>query len=579
MGYRYILLLAHRAPLDRSTPLLAHSERTLRSMGLERRWESSHAQLFASNRTPTLISPEGNIVIGHLFDDNFKRVTSDSSSSVGDGAITKNALRSCWGEYLFLQQDADRPVRIRIDRDPSGGVPCVYSTREPVSFVTSDISLAIALGIAEKHIDWTHIASSLVYPRLRCGRTGLSDIRELLPGCSLTVEDSAARTGCEWSPWHHVGDRRFDDPIEASDTLRNVVVEVVKTWARTDGSALLELSGGLDSSIVGACLRDTGTRIACSTLFAAVPGTDERPYAGLIADLLGVELRSDEIPLNEAQFDFEIPADSVAPAIGMLQYASNGIKEAVASELSIDAYYSGGGGDSVFCYLRTAAPAADAFLERGVFGGLAAIRNLSHLHQCTVWKAARLTGRKLFHAGASQSGRDTSFLSPMLEAAEPKHPWFPAPAGTLPGDRERVFDLAGTQMFRESVPRGRTRWFRMPLLSQPIVETCLGIPSWMWIANGHDRSVARSAFSDVIPGAILNRRSKGTFMNYWGAAYHRNRKQMREFLLTGLLQSRGILDSKAIREAFDSNVTPRDQSLMRLFNLCMVENWARQQRQ
>lgn len=582
MSYQFILLLGHGDPSGLAASNPDYVEQTLLSRNLRRRWESSFANLFVSDQTPTLILPGGQIVIGHLFNHDFKLVAdgADLPPSSNFGTLQRHILEDCWGEYLLVMQEPDGPFGIRVYRDPSGGVPCIHSLRGTNGFITSDISLATSLGLIERRIDWQHLACGLVHPRFKTGLTGLADVSELLPGCSLRIENAISTTRCDWLPWRHVaGDDRHEDPVEAADTLRNVIVRVVRAWADTDRSALLELSGGLDSSIVGACLRSTKARVACSTLVAAVPGTDERSYASLIADLLGVDLRSDELALDSARFDFEVPAYSVAPTIGLLQYASNNIKEAVAQHLSVNAYYSGGGGDTVFCYLKTAAPAADAFLERGIIVGLAAIRNLANLHQCTVWKAGRLTVRKLLRSPQPQSIRDISFLSPLLEIpTEYRHPWFPAPAGMLPGDRERVFDLAGTQMFRDSVPRGRNRWFRMPLLSQPVVEACLRIPSWMWIANGENRAVARSAFSGILPKEILDRRSKGTFINYWGAAYHRNRTQMRKFLLTGLLQSQGILDADEVRKTFDNSITPRDQSLMRLFNLCMVENWARQQR-
>ena len=581
MCYQFIILFGHDGSSGSATSNPQHLKQALLSKGLRCRWESSSAKLFASDQTPTLVLPGGQVLIGHLFNREFKPVTDTTFLTAFSRGRTlqSSVLEECWGEYILIHQDPGRPSSIRVDRDPSGGVSCVYSLHGANGFITSDLSIATFLGLIDKRIDWQHLAHGLAYPGFKTGHTGLVDISELLPGCSLTIEGTTAVTKCEWTPWRHVTcNDRHEEPREAADVLRKVIVSVVRAWAGIDKSVLLELSGGLDSSIVGICLRNTEARVACSTLVAAVPGTDERAYAGLVANLLGSELRSEELSLDFARLDFKVPAHSVTPSIGLLQHEMDNIKEAVALHLSANAHYSGGGGDTVFCYLGTAAPAADAFRERGLACGLAAIRNLAKLHQCTAWKVARMTARKLFRSHQPLSGRDVSFLSPLLDiSSEQQHPWFPAPANTLHGDKERVLDLAGTQAFRDSVPRARNRWFRMPLLSQPVVEACLRVPSWMWISDGHDRSVARTAFSELLPREIVDRRSKGTFMNYWGAAYRRNRTQMREFLLTGRLQSCGILDADAVRKAFEDPATPRDQSLMRLFDLCKVENWARQQ--
>src|SRR5690606_19809703 len=113
------------------------------------------------------------------------------------------------------------------------------------------------------------------------------------------------------------------------------------------------------------------------------------------------------------------------------------------------------------------------------------------------------------------------------------HLWLDAPPRALPGDRRRIEQLAGTHSYRHAIWRGPSRELRMPLLSQPVVEACLKAPAWMWIAGGRNRSVARAAFAADLPHPILQRRSKGDFAQYLGAAWQRNKRGMRDFLLEG----------------------------------------------
>ena len=117
----------------------------------------------------------------------------------------------------------------------------------------------------------------------------------------------------------------------------------------------------------------------------------------------------------------------------------------------------------------------------------------------------------------------------------------------------------------------------MPLLSQPVVEACLAVPSWMWIAGGRNRAVARIAFADVLPPVVLHRRSKGTFSQYNGAFYARNREGMRRFLLEGEWRARGFIDERALADCMDQPSVPRDQSFQRVVDLCRAENWVRRQ--
>lgn len=407
----------------------------------------------------------------------------------------------------------------------------------------------------------------------------MADIHELLPGSALHFRTRNTAIEQVWSPWQFVAPgRRHSDPQTAALEIRRAAERVVGAWAETDKSVLLELSGGLDSSIVGACLRGRKARVVCCTVATSVPGGDERRYAGLVAEALNAKLYVQDLRVENARIDFPTLPQFATPRIGLLQHAVDQLMDAEGARHQVDSFFSGGGGDTVFGYLTTAAPAADALRERGPAAAMNSIRDLSELHQCTLWKAARLTLRKLLKAPKAPYTTDRSFLNPSKVAGPPEsHPWCTAPDDALPGDRERISDLAMTQFYRDSVPRGMNRQLRMPLLSQPVVEACLKVPSWMWIAGGRNRAVARSAFADLLPPEILSRRSKGTFMGYLGAVYQKNRHQIEDFLLTGHLHAEGFLDTRALQQFVDSDQPARDTTFTRVVDLCMVENWVRQQ--
>lgn len=99
----------------------------------------------------------------------------------------------------------------------------------------------------------------------------------------------------------------------------------------------------------------------------------------------------------------------------------------------------------------------------------------------------------------------------------------------------------------------------------------------MWITEGKNRAVARTAFSDLLPPDVLNRQSKATYMSYLGALYERNKLQVEDFLLSGRLRSQGLLDTHAISSFFSMPLSSGDRTFLRMFELCMVENWIRHQ--
>lgn len=580
MNPRYVVLVAGDGEENISS--IAAMESKLRGIDLHPRLSAAQLRLFAPQDTPILSSPNVGTIIGSMFSrDGSPIIDVDRFPDFADHAQARRyILEHCWGPYLLLQPDVEGSG-IAVLRNPSASsdVPCFYSIRSGEGFITSDVSIPEQLGIFHRGIDWDAISHRLLYPQLKSARTALSDIQELLPGCVLQLQGSRTATHAAWSPWSFVApSSRHSNLEEAATEVRDVVALAVRTLANLNQSILLELSGGLDSSIIGACLRNTNARVACTTLVTTVPGADERHYAAQVAHQLGVELHAATLGLDDARFDFPVPPQCVMPRIGTIQHAVDQLMLAAGRHENIDSFFSGGGGDTVFSYLETAAPAADAFRERGMKAGLAAVRDLATLHGCTLWRAGQLAMQKLRRTPAMTRAPDRFLLAKNVTDLPPDlHPWNESPADALPGDRERIRGLATCQVYRDSLARGVDRAMYMPLLSQPVVEACLRAPSWMWIHEGQNRAVARKAFADLLPADILKRRSKGTFMSYLGAVYRRNREQMRDYLVSGQLQAHGLLDADAIRRLMANDLPPRGHPFIRIFELCMIENWTRRQ--
>lgn len=575
MDCRYIALLDAGSSAENGSALLAYT-RALTSLGMRRCPCAGPVTLFLSEETPALATPDGGFVIGNLFSRNGEPVLPHALSNMPHGnPISRHLLENFWGDYILLQPATEESGRIEVLRDPSGSVACVYSIKNGSGFITSDISLATFLGLYQKQIDWDFIAHALVYPYLKTQRTGLVNVRELLPGCSLHIRMADTSVAREWSPWDFVaGDKRCRDQREAAELTRKAVATVVAASANSDRSILVELSGGLDSSIVAACLQGAQVQVACCNLVTPVPGADERFYAAQIASRLGVELQATKLGFDEANFSFPTPSSAVAPRIGVLQHVVDEAMTATASTLETTSFYSGGGGDTVFGYLHGASPAADAFKERGLCAGIAAIRDLSAMHNCTLWKASRLAVKKLARPTKPFWKAQRSLVHPSVSGLRAEqHPWLDTPEFPFSGDVERIVSLVGTQAFRESAPRG----LRLPLLSQPVVEAGLMVPTWMCILGGENRAIARSAFAHLLPADVLNRRSKGSFTSYYGATFQRSKEQIRAFLQTSQLMDRRLLDPKALAGLFDGSHPPRDTSFMRAFDLCMIENWVQNQ--
>lgn len=242
-----------------------------------------------------------------------------------------------------------------------------------------------------------------------------------------------------------------------------------------------------------------------------------------------------------------------------------------------DACFSGTGGDNVFCALATAAPAADRAIATGFgLGTMQTLANLAAVHGCTLWTAARLAARQVLRArNVPDWPSDPRFLSSeAIPARMDAHPWLDEPAGSLPGTRAHIRSVMVAQAHMHGSERQRFAPLVLPLLAQPVVELCLAVPSWMWVAGGRERSVARRAFAGSLPHTIVRRRTKGTMTAYCGEIFLRNLPALRELLLEGGLAEQGIVDRAAIEAALSASGPLRGDDYFRLLAMADVEAWA-----
>ena len=114
-----------------------------------------------------------------------------------------------------------------------------------------------------------------------------------------------------------------------------------------------------------------------------------------------------------------------------------------------------------------------------------------------------------------------------------------------------------------------------PLMSQPVIETCLRVPTWFWIEGGRNRAVARDAFRDLLPPGHVDRLTKGGLNSYCARAVEHHRPAIRSFLLEGHLARAGILDRAALDRYLAEPWLIRDERLFRLLPLIDAEAWAR----
>ncbi len=419
-------------------------------------------RLFLSDDLQLRILSDGGIVIGHLFDSAGRPAPSRLCDNLFDNERASIVDRY-WGSYLAMVAGA---TRFRLLRDPSGGLAVYHVTVGDTLYVTSAPHLLIDCSVIALELDWDIIGRSLSHHDVRGPGTALRGITELLPGWAITVGEGAMPAGPVWDPWASASKNHHRDAVSILD---QALTKTLAAWGRVARRPLIEISGGLDSAIVAAGVAAVAPDAALIS-FAPAPGDpDETCYALALADHLGLPLeilrpRVDDVDLTRS-FGRDLPRPNARAFV----QAADLISLRHAQAIGADAFFSGGGGDDVFCYLRTILPAIDRLQADGVRAMLATCAQLAAMNHATVGDALWKVARRLVR-GAARRPRDGP--------SDLRHP---APAGirqTLmmsgssipPGKAAHVEAVLSIHNYLEGHQRTAFAPILSPLLSQPIIE-------------------------------------------------------------------------------------------------------------
>jgi asparagine synthase (glutamine-hydrolysing) len=479
-----------------------------------------------------------------------------------------------WGNFvLFMSGEDTRP---RAYRDPSGAVGAFHLQLAGTDLFFSDAEFARDLGfLASADVDLEFVVHWLQFPFLKTARAGLTGIVEVAPGEWRHRTDRGWSSELGWDPCGYCWPARaVEDAGSAMAALRETAVRVIPRQAGT-GRPHLQLSGGLDSSIIGACLHQTGTDFEGIHFATASPDGDERRFAEDAA--AACQARLTTIVEDELSPALEMPiARSVLPGANPLLAPIERAIVRYARENGAVLLIDGGGGDNLFCYLATAAPVVDALRHGPRGAACSSIRAVAEVTHSTWWDVAKAAWRLQFHRLAGRAGwkEDRSLIDRRMLLREPQsHPWLSRIARLPQGKREHVETILQIQHFFDR----RTDWalpVLHPLLAQPLLEICLRIPSWMWVEGGRDRAVARGAFKDMVPDSILSRRMKGSLQGFIRRSFERLRPDIRELLLGGELRHSGILDNEATAAVL-ADGWEADSAQLRLTEMASLELWMR----
>lgn len=534
-----------------------------------------------ADTTSASVPVDGGIILGQLFRrSSAVKATQLSEDEQGELRANGSAslARHFWGAYVAARWD-ERVGRILVMRDPSGALPCYYLRFGALMLIASAVVDLLRLAGRRANIDWSYIAEHLTYPHFRPVRTALLDVTELVAGTELRLAQGECEIRSVWSPWDFVQDRTPDANIEErSIRLKTAIEQAVAGWASVFRHLVVNISGGLDSSIVAAALSRSDTPYTGINFFTNDATGDETRYAREVAAALGFRLVETREQVGNVDIGRSDAAHLPRPIARSFAQSSDKVCLALADEVMADGFMGGGGGDNVFCFLQSSAPVADRLLvERRLGGLIVTSTDIAQIAECSalevLWKGVRRAWSRAPHY---RWPRNNSFLSAKAGSLAPRvsdHPWLDAPKDSLPGKAAHIASLIAIQNHLEGFNRERFYPFVAPLMAQPVVETCLEIPTWQWFADGQNRIVARDAFQDLLPRSITHRRGKGTPGSFVAEIFSANRPAAWKMLSGGRLAGAGLIDLDALRTALHVSGPVRGRHHTRVMDILDVEAW------
>lgn len=440
------------------------------------------------------------------------------------------------GMFSFALWD-ERNHRLFCARDRFGIKPFYYTVVDGVFYCASEAK-ALVPFLPEVETDPKALAEYLTFQYTLGEHTLFKGIKQLMPGHALTVENGEVRV-------HRYWDVRYEIDFDHSQRyferrLEELVNDSLAVHLRSDTPVGAYVSGGIDSSLMGllAARDDANNRKAFNGRFTQFSGYDESSYAQLVADRMDGELHIADITHE----DFR---DNIADVIYHLDFPVAGpgsFPQYMVSKLAaehVKVVLGGQGGDEIFggyaryllayfeqCIkaamdgtykngdyvvtiesivpnlglLREYKPLMREFWREGLFGPLderyfRLVNRATDMTDEINWDGLDMPGvfesyQAIFNNQANV--RKEAYLDSMT------HFDFKCLLPALLQVEDRMSMAHGLES-------------RVPFLDHSIVEFAATVPADIKFAGGRMKHLIKTAFADVLPEEVLNRRDKMGF--------------------------------------------------------------------
>jgi asparagine synthase (glutamine-hydrolysing) len=510
------------------------------------------------------------------------------------GARVPELLR---GMFAFALWDA-RARKLLLARDRFGEKPLYYCERPDGFVFASELGALVADERTPAALSLEALDAYLALQYVPAPRTIYEAVRKLPPGHTLEVRPGEAPVLRRYYQASFFPGLQDISEEEAARRVRDVVEEAVRSRLMSDVPLGAFLSGGIDSSIVVACMaRATGAPVKTFSVGFTEGGRadNELPYARLVAE----RWRTDH-------HELVVEPDMV----GMLPSIVRHHGEPFADTSAVPTRYlcemtrrhvtvalSGDAGDEAFGGYRRYVWAHVAERLRGLPGPLA--RGVAAALVAVPGRKARWVREYGARLGADEASRYLRFIC-HFSAAEKGALYTPELARRFERDgaAESFAAHLGASRATDTVSRlqnldvetylpddilakvdvasmTHALEARAPLVDHHVVELGAALPGRLKLRGAKGKHILKRAFADLVPAEIVSRRKKGFALPTGPWLRGRLHGFARETLLSDAARARGLFRPEAVEALLDRHRAGEDHG-ERLWNLIVLETWQRE---
>jgi len=509
--------------------------------------------------------------------------------------------------FAFAIWDASRQ-RLLLVRDRLGIKPLYWARAGSTLLFASEIKAILASGLIEPQANVSALPELLSTRYVSGSETMFAGINKLLPGHRLVFERGEIRVRQYWDIPAEVRTEKLEVRTKKKDEafveqFRSLLEESVRLRLMSDVPLGMFLSGGIDSSAIGALMAQMVDRpIKTFSVGFSDRAFNELGYAREVATAIGADPH--EIVIDDRDFFGALPRlvwhedEPIAhPSSVPLYFVSKLAREHVTVVLTgegSDELLAGYGKYPRIALNWRAGTIYERMLPRAVRqfvadrlvpalpGRIGRIADRSFLAMARTPEAMFLDNFAAIRLSqqrgllAAPHGREHSMLhaygSSMAQFNRP-------PAGSSLLGRLLYADmktyLVELLMKQDQMSMATSIESRVPFLDHKLVEFAWTLPDEWKLKGWTTKRVLRQAMKGVLPESILSRPKMGFPVPFARWAREQWNGSLREVLLDRRTRERGIIDAEATSALLRAHQDGRTDAWDRLWMLLNLELWFR----